>query len=317
MEFNQNQTSSSCNINQRYDDPYTVIVHCRKQMFISHNGVEGDYSRHLLNIKSNEEGRGRLKVGGSSMFRENDDLYLVTSRLQKKWIDGKRPRWQYIYKLNSTWTGIEKDNPAIVSWLWDGFEAPYIAKKDDWYYLFASRTQSWKQSTTWYRRAKSLELLATAIDSEVVMHPANTPAIQSMGSQFCFLQQFDDGKWLFGGRRHPAESPENFAYKYGKYVMAPATFIDGTPHVYWKYYFDWTTYDYTNPDFDTHYHFGFGHKKVPCLDSTEAFWLEKAKRPRFCSWASKKNTWKRCQQHREMHVKCPVTCKVFGCGKDN
>ena len=91
MEFNQNQTSSSCNINQRYDDPNTVIVHCRKQMFISHNGVEGDYSRHKLDIKWNEEGRGRLKIGTSSMFRENDDLYLVNSRLQKKMDRWKAP----------------------------------------------------------------------------------------------------------------------------------------------------------------------------------------------------------------------------------
>jgi len=309
-----NLTSSSCEINQRYDDPNIIILHCRMKIFISYNGIEGDYIMDLIDVPKSTDGGGTLKFGGSSIYREDNDLYLVTSRLQVPEGNGERIRWATIYKLNSTWTGLDHGSPSI-TWIWQNFESPMVTKRDGWYYIFASRTKGWKDSATYYRKARSLEGLAGVADSEVVMHPANTPEIQSMGSQFCFFQEFDDGKWIFGGRRHPAEAPESFAWKYGKNVMTPATFIDGVPHVYWKYWFDWTTYNYTNPKSDYHNHLGYGHTRVPCVDSTEIFWLPGNGRYGNCGWLKKINFHARCNKHKEIQINCPVTCKVFGCGK--
>ena len=46
----------------------------------------------------------------------------------------------------------------------------------------------------------------------------------------------NDALYHFAG--HPTEAPEFFADEYGKYIMAPAKFRGGVPHVYWKYSFD-------------------------------------------------------------------------------
>ena len=255
-------TTSSCNINQRDDDPDTFFVHCRARVYISYNGVEGDYNPAApLDIKGYENGRGRLNIGSSSIFRDDGDAYFVTSRFEKvnpkKEVGHHPSRWMYIYKLNSAWTGI--DNSTTISWLWQHQESPQIVKNGGWYYIFASGTNGWRQSPTYYRRATSLEGLATAPTWWVGMHPAFTPAVQSMGSQFTFFMEIDDGKWIFVGRRHPVEAPEHFAQNYGKFVIAPAKFsAEGFPHVYWKQSFDWTTYDYNNPRNDYHNPDGYG-----------------------------------------------------------
>merc|ERR1719491_189888 len=102
--------------------------------------------------------------------------------------------------MNSNWTDFDRDSDPV-SWLWDTFEAPMVTKMGKWYYIFASKTHGWKQSRTYYRLANSLERLADANTSEVVMHPANTHRIKSMGTQFCYFQKFARGKWMFGGRR--------------------------------------------------------------------------------------------------------------------
>ena len=159
--------------------------------------MEGNYTMDSMNFPKPTD--GVLKFGGSSIYREDNDLYLVTARVHVPEGNGERKRWATIYKLNSTWTGVDEDSPAI-TWIWPHFESPMVTKRDGWYYIFASRTRGWKQSATYYRKARSLEGLAGVADSEVVMHPANTPEIRSMGSQFCFFQEFDDGKWIFGGR---------------------------------------------------------------------------------------------------------------------
>lgn len=254
------ESSASCGINQRgSDSSNTVMIHCRKKVFISHNGPEGNYAQLSdLDIPTSYPDRGELKVGGSSMFLEDGDLYFITTRLEKA-TQSPRSRFAYIYKLNNDWTGLAQNDDGIVAtWLWNGRESPYITKKDGWYYIFVSQTKGWKQSKTFYKRSKSMKSLPSATEHEVIMHPHNTKNIESMGSQFCFFQEFDDGKWMFGGRRHPEEAPELFAQEYGKHVMVPANFINGTPHVYWKYEFDWTLYDYNAPlpDYDKHDHFG-------------------------------------------------------------
>lgn len=287
-------------------------------MFISTTGVEGDYYPSNLDVKYKEEGRGKLKIGSSSIYREGNDLWLVTTRIRKDSLDYSdyRPRFAYIYKLNSTWTGVEE---VTADWVWDGRESPMIAKKGKWYYIFVSGTQGWKDTPTTYRRASSLRSLAWAPDMPVMMHPPDTATIKSHGTQFCYFQDFGvpgQEKFIFGGRRHPAEMPEHFAWKYGKFVMAPGKIIDGVPHVFFKYYFNMQTYDFNNPDSDPHYNFGHGMKKVPCVDSTEPVWLEEAKRSRRCGWAAQEGkTYRRCQKHRELQVQCPVACKQFGCAK--
>lgn len=302
------ETSSSCEISQRYDDSNIIILHCRTKMFISYNGILGNYTMNKLDIPRPGDGSRNYTFGGSSTYREDNDLYLVTSR-QTRLDEGKNIRSAYIYKLNSTWTGLDKDTPAL-TWVWNHRESPMVTKRDSMYYVFASRTKKWDQSTTHYRMAGSLEGLADAIDSEVVMHPANTPEIKSMKSQFCFFQEFGEGKWMFGGRRHPLEAPGIHPLKYGKHVMAPATFIDGVPHVYWKSSFDWTTYDYTNPNNDSYENLG----RDRCVDSTHRIWLSKKSRTHvYCEWLTATTFRRRCNKHAQLRTECPVSCNVNGC----
>lgn len=225
--------------------------------------------------------------------------------------------------MNSNWTDFDRGSDPVVSdpvvsWLWDTFESPMVTKMGKWYYIFASKTHGWKHSRTYYRLASSLEGLAYANTSEVVMHPANTHKIKSMGTQFCFFQKFAKGKWMFGGRRHPSEAPKHFDKKYGKNVMVPARFIKGVPHVYWKSSFNWRKYDYKNPSSDSHTHDGYGHKSVPCVDSIDKFWVQSPTGNKQwktdCGWLDDFFTrTKRCDKHRELVKKCPVSCKVFEC----
>merc|ERR1712127_17685 len=99
-------------------------------------------------------------------------------------------------------------------------------------------------SYTYFKRATTVAGLAYAREEEVIMHPANSPQVQSMGTQFRFLLEVEKDKWVFQGGRHPSEDPANFDYTCGAHVMAPVKFINGVPHVYWKEVWDWSTFNY-------------------------------------------------------------------------
>lgn len=303
------QTSSSCSIYQKQIDSDTVFIFCRKKVFVSDSGPEGNYTQLAhLDVPFSHSGHGRMKNGASSMFEENGEMFYVTTRLQTE--NPANNRFAYIYKLNSNWTALSSEgNPIIATWPSNFREAPFIAKQDDWYYVFMSETHGWDQSITHYRRAKSMVELPSAKEEEVVMHPANTAGVKSMGSQFCFFQEFDDGKWMFGGRRHPSEAPEVFAWDFGKHVMTPATFVDGVPHVYWKYQFNWTQYDYDSPEYDAHDYF---YIPPTCDDASGKFLVEALGARKNCKWA-KKDPQNRCHKHPEIPVKCPEGCGAFGC----
>ena len=199
-------TSSSCEIIQRYDDRNIIIIHCRNKVFISYSGIEGKYDMHVLDLPEPTPTDGStIRFGGSSTYQEGKNLYLVASRT-RVFLNETRIRRINIYKMNSNWTDFDRGSDPVVSdpvvsWLWDNFESPMVTKMGKWYYIFASKTHGWKHSRTYYRLASSLEGLAYANTSEVVMHPANTHKIKSMGTQFCFFQKFAKGKWMFGGRR--------------------------------------------------------------------------------------------------------------------
>ena len=143
----------------------------------------------------------RLKFGGSSIYQHGKNLYLVTSRLRiPETKTRKRTRHLYIYKLNDEWNDFD-NNFTPITWEWNRFESPMITRRKKQYYIFASRTRGYQDSKTYYRKAKSWKKLANAKTHEVVMHPADTPNIKSMGSQFCYFRSFAPGKWIFGGRR--------------------------------------------------------------------------------------------------------------------
>jgi len=311
-----NLTSSTCEIIQRFDDPNIIIIHCRFKVFISYTGIKGKYTMNVLDLPEPPPTDGSIiRFGGSSTYQEGKDLYMIASRARVA-LDGNHTRSMYIYKMNSNWTDFDRDSDPI-SWSWSSFEAPMVTKMGKWYYIFASKTRGWRDSRTYYRIARSLEGLADVKTSEVVMHPSNTEEIKSMGTQFCFFQRFGNGKWMFGGRRHPSEAPELFAKQYGKNVMVPARFIKNVPHVYWKYSFNWRKYDYKNPSSDKHTHFGYGHKSVPCVDSTDKFWVKYKGNK---TWKidcgvldDPEGRTKRCNRHMELEMKCPVSCKTFGC----
>lgn len=306
MKKETNTTSASCTINF-HDVNNTTLIHCRKLVYVSYDGPEGDYSQFPdLDIPKDEGELGNLKVGTSTIYQEGDDLYMAISRIQV-FDDGRYgKRYMFIYQLDSSWTQI---NRTVVQWQLDFREAPRIVKASDGsYYLFTSVTKGWRQSKTYYARADSLESLPFAPQEEVVMHPDNTDAIQSMGTQFCSIQEFSPGKWLFMGRRHPRESNEDFWWKYGKHVMTPARFIDGKPHVYWKYKFDWKQYNYKSGDFDEHDHGGHGHTGQRCTDSEERFYVQELKKFKKCSHLQGK-LW-RCNRFGIFRIKCPEQCGV-------
>ena len=105
----------------------------------------------------------------------------------------------------------------------------------------------------------------------------------------------------------PVEAPDLYAEQYGQYVMAPAKFINQVPHVYWKYSFDWTEYNYRNPSSDSHNHFGYGHKSVPYIDLSDNFCVQFSKNNKWkkgCSWLDNFRTrCKRFNRHGELQIK--------------
>jgi len=257
FDFDDGQTAANCEIhvNNMYG---TTMIHCKTQkMFISYNGIHGDFEKSWYPDPSDLS--NDWNWGSNAVYVEGNNMYFAVSRCKKATGDCKDTRMAYIYKLNDAWTGFDETMSVVTEWNWPDREALEIFKFNSKYYIAASGTAGWRDSRTWFRRASTLEGLSSATDEEVVMHPANNKQIKSMGTQFRFFMKVGQGKWLFAGSRHPDEDPLNFDSKYGRNVMAPVNFKAGVPHVYWKYQFNWQTYDYSSNDFDAHYHGGNGH----------------------------------------------------------
>ena len=59
-----------------------------------------------------------------------------------------------------------------------------MVKNGDFYYLFASRTDGWENSRTYYKKSKSTtKRLSDASGKKVTFHPMNSRGIRSLGSQ--------------------------------------------------------------------------------------------------------------------------------------
>lgn len=252
----EHTTTSSCNINQHENG--NVFIHCRRDIFVSKNGVEGDYMQlpSLTNNVGSEDEMSR-KFGGSSTFVDEGKMYIISSRMNTF----TRDRDIFLYRLNDSWTDWHPDERLVVTFPGIGRESPDIVKTDNGYYYFASETHGWGDSKTFYRKAQSLVGLSNAIEREVTFLPGNTETIESHGSQFCSVNRLEGNKWIFQGRRHPVEDPSSWDKTYGMFVVAPLKFKNGVPTVYWKREFDVETFDYDsdNPSYDDHDHGGFGH----------------------------------------------------------
>ncbi len=213
----------------------------------------------LLPIPNDPSSLPGFVFGGESTFQQNNELYLIASRCKHR---QPKSRMLFIYKLNDQWTDFESE---IVKFRWTGRESPWLMKTNGKYYVFASQTQRWRDSKTYYKQSESMIGLKDVDDHEVVMHPKNTRFIRSMGSQFRYVIQPNDDeneKWIFGGDRYPVEAPNIWDSKYGRHVMVPMNFVNDKPHVYWKKKFDWKTYKYDG-DYDNHNHGKHGHGPIP------------------------------------------------------
>lgn len=190
---------------------------------------------------------------------DGENLYFVVSRRSKTG-DTVNSRVGMIYKFDSTWHSLTE---VVAVWSWIGREAYDMIKNGEYFYLFASQTARWRQSRTFFLRSPTMEGFANATEEEVVMNPIWTNEIQSMGSQFRTIVEVENGKWLFGGSRHPDEDPVNWDYRYGRYLFAPLQFgTDNTIRAYWLKEFDWKTYIYGSEVFDEHDHGTTGHKSL-------------------------------------------------------
>lgn len=174
-----------------------VFIHCRRDIFVSTNGVEGDYMElpSLTNNVGTTDERSR-KFGGSSTFVDEGKMYIITSRLNKL----TRDRDIFLYRLNDSWTDWHPEERIVATWPGQRRESPDIVKTDNGYYYFASETHGWKDSRTFYRRSNSLAGLSKAVEREVTFLPGNTNTIESLGSQFCSINRLEDNKWIFQGR---------------------------------------------------------------------------------------------------------------------
>lgn len=187
--------TASCNINKHENG--NVFIHCRRQIFVSTNGVEGDYVElPALSNKIGTENERNRNFGGSSTFVDEGKMYIITSRMNSH----TRDRDIFLYRLNDSWTDWHPDERLIATWPGRRRESPDIVKTDSGYYYFASETHGWRDSTTFYRQAESLVGLSTAAEHEVNFLPHNTDTIQSHGSQFCSINRLEENKWIFQGR---------------------------------------------------------------------------------------------------------------------
>jgi len=304
----EGKNARSCAMNY---NPSTnkVVVHCRKIVCVAdHPWGEYNCSVPMLNVGDNTR-----KVGGSSMFRQGNDLYFVTSRVQKEDtipVNQKPNRFVVVYKLTENWLQVYE---TTVEREYNRRESPYIVEHEEEYYLFTSRSKEWKNSTTQYLRASSLEGLKDAGEEQVTFYPENTNKIKSMGTQFTFAQKFDDEngeeRYMFGGRHHPLEDPCNFAPQWGSHKMAPLRFDDaGIPEVYWKKSFDWKMYNYNTPTFDQH---DKEYYQPVCDKPDSEKFDEGYGNKKGCPWVARKNTEKRCNDQPGTIAHCQATCSDY------
>ncbi|VEU39635.1 unnamed protein product [Pseudo-nitzschia multistriata] len=289
-----------------------IYLHCRRLICISEakDGPEGPYKcddeLDVPNFHPKSDGNTR-KVGGSSTFRKGNtgDLYFVTSRAERK--KGGN-RFAFIYKLSSDWKSIDRE---AASWEYNGRESPYVVEDNNKFYVFTSRTARWKYSRTHYKKADSLKGLETAKEFYVDMWPPDNPKIQSMGTQFTYIQKFGDGKWMFGGRRHPEEDPCNFGEKWGSLVMTPFEFKGGTPTVYWRNSFDWLGEASITSTYDNHPRDSY---QPDCFNNPALFEMPWGQM-KGCPWVQRKKTDIRCAKPG-VTSECPVTCDAKFCDPD-
>lgn len=303
---------------EKANDQKSVYLHCRNLVCVSTNGPEGTYNcSYKLNMPNfyPKDDPTTRKVGGSNTFYDDDgSLYFVTSRVQR--MKGGN-RYTFIYKFKENdWTQIYEE--PVASWHYDHRESPYLVKtkigNKAKYFVFTSRTARWRNSVTTYLESDSLEGFSNKKKDDdekvVVMHPADTDDIQSMGTQFGFIQNFGDDKWVFSGRRHPTEDPCNFLAEYGSHVMTSFQFDNvGVPHVYWKEYFDWQSTGYDPTDFEDH---KVDSYKPTCVDTTKRFSIPNVRKKKKCAYVGRKRTKRRCKKEG-VADKCQETCKVFYC----
>ena len=254
IEMPEDQSTANCQIFQ-HPKLKTIHIFCKKRKFfkLEDGGTIADGNFILTRRQDPSDlNDSEWNWGNQNMFKFEDQMFMTVSRCRK--VNGKcsSERKALVFRLNDSWTNFVEENAVVAEWDWSNREAFHILRKRKWWYIFASETAGWKQSRTWYRKARSVERLAEAPDREVVMHPSNTQKIKSMGTQFRFVQKVSRGRWLFGGSRHPIEDPTNFDPKYGTHVMTPLRFRRGVPHVYWKETFSWKTYAYRSGDHDEH-----------------------------------------------------------------
>lgn len=242
------ETTANCQIH-KHPVLNTYVIHCKGRNFlVSTNGLDGEFQKVIPKPRDPSYlVREGWNWGANSAFLDDDgSMYMVASRKKSP-----ESRTSFIYRLRSDWLDFHETDPIVVQFPWRNREALSLLKTDGWYYLLASGTRGWRPSPTRWKRSRTIVGLKDAKESEVVMHSGDDD-FDSMGCQFRFLMEIEKGKWIFGGSRHPDEDPTDFDATKGREVFCPMRFIDGVPHVYWKYKFQWDTYDYDSGDFDHH-----------------------------------------------------------------
>ena len=170
---------------------------------MSTTGIHGEF-KHLGWLGEPTVNGHEWKWGDTCFFEDHSGMYGAVSRIKKIPSGGvdANTRSIFLYKLNQDWTAFDG---TVAKLEWRSREAPMMFKKDGYIYLVCSQTREWRQSYTYFKRATTVAGLAYAMEEEVIMHPANSPQVQSMGTQFNFLLEVEKDKWVFQGRRHPSE----------------------------------------------------------------------------------------------------------------
>lgn len=252
-EFPENITSSTCQIH-KHPRTSQIFVHCNcRKIIMSDDGIGGEFKLFKMSDDPTDLRKLGWNWGSGTVFQDEKDMYMAVSWCDKsKGFCVASTRKGIIYKLNSAWTDFDETEPVIAEFSWPHREAFDLSKRGKWYYLAASETQRWRQSRAWYKRSRTIKGLQYAKENQMVMHLSNGNNVLSMGTQFRTLMKVGKGKWLFGGSRHPDEDPNNFDPKHGRFIFVPVKFVQGVPHVFWKNSFDWDTFSYESPDYDSY-----------------------------------------------------------------
>ena len=251
-EFQDMDSGGNCDLSQHpgFSNKYFII--CKRRFFMETFDEkpieEAEFIPLMIPEDPVADDYPNYKFGSSETFQDGNDMYYITSRkLDEK--GAGYTRSVFVYRLDQTWSKLEE---LYDIWSWPNREGLHMVKNGDFYYIFASQTAGWKDSRTWYRKAKSIRDLANATDEEVVFYPANTSAIKSLGSQSRMFFEVDAGIWLFSGNRYPDEHPAEWDFRFGRAVQAPVKFTSSSVEVYFKREFDWKTYNFNSGDYDSH-----------------------------------------------------------------